>query len=168
MATLVLVCVSGVLCVRRRIATTISLSLRALTLTLTFTPLSLSTFIQFCLIRRIHICIDLISSANCIFMPSFRAFVSERQLFFIYFMISLVGVVFLTAAIFSRSFSCWVVGSLVYLGISEGGIDSIKSSMYASRCTFTPCIPKIFSLSSFAIGILQTATHFYLVQSFWT
>ncbi len=116
--------------------------------------------------RSLHT--DLLSSLNCIFLPSFRTFLSERQLLLLYFLISLVGTLLLIVAMFTRLFSLFAAGSLLYLGIAEGGISSLENSIYSSRCTHTPCVPKVFATTTFASGILQTVSHYYLVPSFWT
>ena len=116
--------------------------------------------------RSLHT--DLLSSLNCIFLPSFRTFLSERQLLLLYFLISLVGTLLLIVAMFTRLFSLYATGVLLYLGIAEGGVSSLKSSLYSSRCTHTPCVPKVFATTTFASGILQTVSHYYLIPSFWT
>ena len=71
-------------------------------------------------------------------------------------------------AMFTRLFSFYAAGSVIYLGFAEGGIGSLINALYSSRCTHAPSVPKVFAISSFANAILQTVSHYYNVPSFWT
>ncbi len=97
----------------------------------------------------------LLSTLNCVLLPSLRAFVTQKQLLGIYIITSFVGTILLTAAMWTQMFSLWIPGSLLLLGIGFGGATAIVNSVYASRCTSTECVPKVFAISTFASGLIQ-------------